>query len=284
MAARLSPCRLALGAWALLVLSSLLAPCPARGQEKAPAVFEVLLPADADLEVDGKKTRATGESRRFQSPPVPAGGTYSYTLKATCRGRSVTRTILIRPDLVTQVDLRAELQAAAVPPTAGSFTLQAPEALTVGAGERVALMIQVQRDHFTKPIAVSFAGLPPHVKVVPEERTIGSAETTWQGFVEAGPQAAAGTVPVKVSAMWGEVRREVVLRLTITRPAPAPASFRLIAPTPVTVKQGQEATFSLAIRRDNFKGLVELSFRGLRPGLLSQRESSRPARSRAGLP
>src|SRR5262245_61099767 len=214
MAARLSLCRLALGAWALLVLSALLAPCTARGQEKAPAVFEVLLPADADLEVDGKKTRATGESRRFQSPPVPAG-TYAYTLKATWRGHNITRTILIRPDLVTQVDLRAELQAASIPPATGSFALRAPEALTVAAGERAALMIQVQSDNFTKPIAVSFAGLPPHVKVVPEERTIGAAEMTWQGFVEAGPQAAAGTVPVKVSAAWGEVRREAVLHLTV---------------------------------------------------------------------
>ena len=45
--------------------------------------FVVRLPADAVLEIDGKKTQSTGEERRFETPPLRVGGTYRYTLKAT---------------------------------------------------------------------------------------------------------------------------------------------------------------------------------------------------------
>ena len=92
---------------------------PAWGQpapEKKPAVFEVMVPANADVEVDGQKTQAAGETRRFESPPVAVGGTYAYAVRATWQGKVVERTVKIRPDRVTTVDLRDELRAVAVPP------------------------------------------------------------------------------------------------------------------------------------------------------------------------
>src|SRR5262249_23022830 len=56
-------------------------------------VFEVMLPANAILEIDGDKTAETGEARTFQTPPLKVGGHYNYSLKATTRGKTVTRQI-----------------------------------------------------------------------------------------------------------------------------------------------------------------------------------------------
>src|SRR5262249_35613291 len=64
---------------------------PAQTQEVI--VFEVLLPANALLEIDGDKTKETGETRSFQTPPLKVGGRYNYTLKATLGDKAVTRQI-----------------------------------------------------------------------------------------------------------------------------------------------------------------------------------------------
>ena len=83
---------------------------PAADPLTKPVVFEVLLPEDAGLEVDGGKTQATGTNRRFESPPVAPGRRYAYVLKATWKGHTVTRKIYVDPDHVTRVDFRSELQ------------------------------------------------------------------------------------------------------------------------------------------------------------------------------
>src|SRR5438067_126033 len=93
---------------------------PALLREKKPAVFQVSLPADADLELNGLRTRATGETRRFESPPLETGSSYTYALKAAWRGKTVTQAVTIRPGLVAAVDLRRAFDAATVP--TGSFS------------------------------------------------------------------------------------------------------------------------------------------------------------------
>jgi uncharacterized protein (TIGR02246 family) len=88
---------------------------PAQGaDEKKEAIeFVVRLPADATLEIDGNKTQETGAVRTFVTPPLPTGGHYRYTLKATSQGKEVTRQIHIAHGVDNSFDLRAEfLQAA----------------------------------------------------------------------------------------------------------------------------------------------------------------------------
>jgi arylsulfatase len=79
----------------------------------------IRLPADAVLEIDGSKTESTGEVRTFQTPPLQTGGPYSYTLKATSKGREVSRKIDVAHGGDNSFDLRDEfrLAAAAEPAT-----------------------------------------------------------------------------------------------------------------------------------------------------------------------
>src|SRR5262249_22456846 len=65
-------------------------PAAFQGQADQVIFFDVLLPADAVLTIDGTPTRETGALRHFQTPPLPVGGEYTYTLKATHQGKEVT--------------------------------------------------------------------------------------------------------------------------------------------------------------------------------------------------
>src|SRR5262249_11419669 len=52
--------------------------------------FELLVPADAVVEIGGYKTYETGTERHYDTPPLRVGGDYTYTVKATWRGKEVT--------------------------------------------------------------------------------------------------------------------------------------------------------------------------------------------------
>jgi len=84
-----------------------------------PVSFDLLVPADAQVVIDGNPTRSTGEWRRYVPPPLPAGKDYTYTLKVTSQGKTVTRTVTVRAGSSNSFDLRPEFQAAtaaAAPP------------------------------------------------------------------------------------------------------------------------------------------------------------------------
>lgn len=63
----------------------------------APAVIQVLLPADARLTVDGYATTSTSENRTFVTPALPQGETFQYTLRAEVvrDGRTVVETQVV---------------------------------------------------------------------------------------------------------------------------------------------------------------------------------------------
>ncbi len=199
---------------------------PAFAGEKRPSTVEVRLPADAELKLNGVKTRATGEVRRFESPPLEAGSTYAYTLQATWRGRRVTREVTLQPGRPVVVDLRQELEAVAPP---GSVSLRVPPAVTLEAGDQAFLAVHVQGDNLKDPVTLSFSGLPRHVEVAP--MTTGSGrDDTWRGVVKAGAAAEAATVAVKVHARSGKARAEVPFQLVITRTNAAPVRSQAARP------------------------------------------------------
>jgi uncharacterized protein (TIGR03000 family) len=68
--------------------------------------FEVLLPADAVLEIDGGKTESTGADRWFETPALPVGKSFVYGLKATSQGKTVTRQAYLRHGGERSFDLR----------------------------------------------------------------------------------------------------------------------------------------------------------------------------------
>jgi uncharacterized protein (TIGR03000 family) len=97
-----------------VVLGAALAVTVVQAQSAAESIaIQLLVPADAQVEFDGTKTSVTGESRRYTSPPVAAGQSYTYTVKVTAHGKSVTRDITVRPGAENQFDLRAEFRAVA---------------------------------------------------------------------------------------------------------------------------------------------------------------------------
>jgi len=60
----------------------------------APATIQVSLPADAKLMIDDYVTKSTSASRTLQTPSLPVGKAYSYTLKVEVvrDGKTVTET------------------------------------------------------------------------------------------------------------------------------------------------------------------------------------------------
>jgi uncharacterized protein (TIGR03000 family) len=89
-------------------LSALVAPM-ARAEDKT-AVLVVKLPADAQLEIGGYKSKQTGEVRKFESPALAPGKKYSYALKATWMvdGKEVVREtkVWVSSGQTEEVDVR----------------------------------------------------------------------------------------------------------------------------------------------------------------------------------
>jgi len=75
--------------------------------------FEVLLPADAVLEIQGARMTPTGAVRRFQTPPLRAGVNDTYTIKATHQGKVVTRDLHVTHEMNNALDLRPDFATAA---------------------------------------------------------------------------------------------------------------------------------------------------------------------------
>ncbi|MCS7167449.1 MAG: hypothetical protein RMI91_04270 [Gemmatales bacterium] len=82
-----------------------------------PCLFYIFVPAMAHLEIEGYVTRSRGEIRFFESPPVPTGKTYSYTVRAIYGGIVVTRTLEVSPDAIAQLDLRPDFGIKVPAPT-----------------------------------------------------------------------------------------------------------------------------------------------------------------------
>jgi uncharacterized protein (TIGR03000 family) len=85
------------------------------------AQVNVLLPADAEITIEGKKMSSTGSSRLFVTPTLEPGKTYTYDLHAMWmeNGKEVIkdRKVSFKPDELVTVDLKAQLLPAPSPRT-----------------------------------------------------------------------------------------------------------------------------------------------------------------------
>jgi uncharacterized protein (TIGR02246 family) len=85
------------------------------GAEEAAAEITISVPADAEIFFDGRPTTQQGAERRFQTPPLPAGQTYSYAVRALWRngGKAVerTRNIEVTAGSRVRIDFLASGQA-----------------------------------------------------------------------------------------------------------------------------------------------------------------------------
>lgn len=90
-------------------------PAPVVGEAAlpTPAVFAVRVPDGAVVWFDGHRTQQAGPERHFRTPPLPAGETYRYELRAEWAGpdgRPVTqaRTVEVGPGERREVDFGRE--------------------------------------------------------------------------------------------------------------------------------------------------------------------------------
>jgi uncharacterized protein (TIGR03000 family) len=62
-----------------------------------PVTVDVRVPAEADLWIEGMKTKQNGAERKFVSPPLQPGTPYTYEFRARWKenGKDVTRTITL---------------------------------------------------------------------------------------------------------------------------------------------------------------------------------------------
>ena len=102
------------------------------GNQANEATIIVHVPEGANLTIDGQPTQARSDRRVFQSPPLEAGKTYTYTLRGEWNrdGQNLTtkKTIEVRAGQPTEVTLnfgnanRANERDDATPPARGAVT------------------------------------------------------------------------------------------------------------------------------------------------------------------
>lgn len=208
-------CRRSTVLWTfLLSLASIgLTPRLVCAADKKPLLLDVLLPEDAQLEVNGQKTKSTGETRQFQSAPMTTGRTYAYTLKVVWREYTLTRRVELQPDKLKTLDLRGEIQALATPKPESSFVLLVPPALTLTVDQNAVLPLRVKRIHFPDPIQITFAGLPKGITI--PEVTFSEDQSEGRANSSVAADAVPGTHEIHVLAHSGSMKDESTLKITI---------------------------------------------------------------------
>jgi len=91
----------------LLLLAATVPVAAAQDDRQEPIRITVLVPADARVEFDGYKTSSRGESRVYETPPLPVGKEHTYELAVTFGGKTVTRKIAVRSGGDNTFDFRA---------------------------------------------------------------------------------------------------------------------------------------------------------------------------------
>jgi uncharacterized protein (TIGR03000 family) len=185
-----------------------------------PAILIVRTTPDAELEVDGVKTTKTGESRRFESPPVKVDWQYTYTLRATWKEwgqevEAVRRVVFSGGDKV-EVDLRTPDQ----PPRKG-LTLAGPFSVELEPGQTKRLTFRILRERFEPPAKLRFSGELSSLKF--SGATIPAGQESAQVEVTAEASAPPGDRHVSLSVEVGPLA-EGRFRVTV-RKLPAPASL-----------------------------------------------------------
>lgn len=106
----------------LLTAGALLGYCAAAGHLNWPSkalaaahqeteeiiLFEIVVPADTVLEIDGSRTQATGANRQFQTPLLRVGSTYTYKVRATSQGKTITKALELKHGAKSSFDLRSD--------------------------------------------------------------------------------------------------------------------------------------------------------------------------------
>jgi uncharacterized protein (TIGR03000 family) len=268
-------------------LTALFSGATARADDKV-AVLVVKLPADAQLEIGGFKSKQTGEVRKFESPALAPGKKYSYLLKATwmADGKEVVREakVTLAAGQTEEIDVRQLPEKTAEnttdkAPAPGTFKLLSPPPeLALMSGETKPMKIQIQRDNFKEPVSLFFKDLPADVTV--KAATLPPEATSVEVEVTAGAKARPGSTTVALEATGGAVQQKTTLKLTVTRPAPVvkpiqeatapsppkPPTLTVQLPADLDLEAGGKKAIPVKVVRDGVEGPVKVTFKGVPDG------------------
>jgi uncharacterized protein (TIGR03000 family) len=201
----------------LVLLSAVLLGAAARAQapaSSAPIRLSVRVPANATLIIDGHTTASTGPVRRFESPPVELGKTYTYYLNArwTEAGQqaAIGTRVQVRAGKINEVDLVAkynEMQAkaaanrAANPKTRAFLFTYAGTVTGLGPGKEARVWVPLPPTNEHQEVTIESKDLPAELQTGTEEK-----HGNRIGYF-AAKAGADGTVPFAIT--YRVQRREV---------------------------------------------------------------------------
>ncbi|GBD36526.1 hypothetical protein HRbin36_01651 [bacterium HR36] len=233
-----------------------------------PCVFTVLVPPTAHLEVEGYPTKSRGEIRLFESPPMPSGKTYVYTIRAIHGGIVVTRTLEVSPDKPAELDLRPDfgiqvpatpkatpkpktpetvepkppVQPSTKPPEQKPSKPAAPPSFTLGgirdvmlaAGGTATVRLTVERKNLDGLIQLTFANLPRGVTV--NQSTIPAGANSIDLIFRAAPGIPGGKHPVTLKAQAVGAQQTAKFSIIVVEELSAkpiiPAKAKPVSPAP----------------------------------------------------
>jgi uncharacterized membrane protein len=101
---------------------------------------------------------------------------------------------------------------------AKKLTLTAPANTSIKQGETVTINVDITRDKFNDPVALTFAGLPEGVSVMESDRTISKDATSAKLTLKAAPDAKLiDDQKVTVTATGGGLTQESTFKLTVKK-------------------------------------------------------------------
>jgi uncharacterized protein (TIGR03000 family) len=133
------------------------------------ALLVVRLPADANLTIGDHPTKQTGAERTFISPPLEAGKTYTYELKATWqengKEKTVTRRATVAAGKRTVIDMTGEPADKAAAAKKRTFLLTYSGAVTgLKPGEKARVWLPVPPTNDDQDVKLESQDLPADPK------------------------------------------------------------------------------------------------------------------------
>ncbi len=147
------------------------------------------------------------------------------------------------------------------------LTLRGPSDTSLKPDGTAAITVDITREKFNDPVALTFSGLPDGVTVMESDRTISKDATTAKLTLKAAAGAAAvSDHKVTVTAAGGGMKEDVGFKVTVTA-ADNAKKLTLSGPSDTSVRQDGTATIDIGITRDKFNAPVALTFAGLPAGV-----------------
>lgn len=155
--------------------------------------------------------------------------------------------------------------------------IDAPATVSLRAGERRRVEVQLVREDLDRPVAIHLEGLPAGLAAT--EATVPASGSEASVEIVAADDAIEISKQIKLVASAGPSQAETLLNLTVQ----PKASLRVVeSPATLHVRAGKETAFTVVIRREAFDGPVSVRFPDLPKGVTIEQVTV-PAQGRSAV-